>query len=288
MELYDAIHDFLVDIPATFWGVIVGSFFSLAGVVISNRANDKRLMRQLEHDRQLKAKERELSVKKEVYLAAAEAISAGITMIGTYSNLDKSPDEVMSNYSPKAPAIYKVHVIAEADTLNALVDLNAELVAGILQLSARRNVLLNLKREIDDLEEKRQSSIAELNRYRSLIDQQNIEGVTDNRKWEVLQDYYKDEKERFFQITTEKTALVARLRQDHFPFAKACTQEALKINKLLVPLVLAIRRELELPVHKERYMAIADQNLKRMEQEFSKFVGPIEASLAAEEAVAEA
>ncbi len=34
-------------IPATFWGVVIGSFCTLGGVVLTNRANDKRLREQL-------------------------------------------------------------------------------------------------------------------------------------------------------------------------------------------------------------------------------------------------
>jgi hypothetical protein len=51
--------DLAQKIPATFWGVLAGSFFTLVGVTFTNRSNDKRLSKQLAHDRQIKAKERD-------------------------------------------------------------------------------------------------------------------------------------------------------------------------------------------------------------------------------------
>ena len=68
-------------IPAAFWGVVAGSFFSIFGVWLTNRSSDRRLLRQLNYDREAKAKERELTLKKDVYLSAAEAISAGISVL---------------------------------------------------------------------------------------------------------------------------------------------------------------------------------------------------------------
>jgi hypothetical protein len=49
----------LENVPATFWGVLAGSFFTLLGVWLTNRAQGRRLDRQLEHERTLKSEERE-------------------------------------------------------------------------------------------------------------------------------------------------------------------------------------------------------------------------------------
>ena len=99
-------------IPATFWGVIIGAFFSLSGVALTNRANDRRLHAQLAHDRQIKDRERELTLRKDVYLAAAEAISAGLMTVGRFADLEIPHDKLTEIYLEKSPAIAKVHVIA--------------------------------------------------------------------------------------------------------------------------------------------------------------------------------
>ncbi len=44
-------------IPATFWGVVIGSLLTLTGIFFTNRANNRRLSLQLQHDRELKNRE---------------------------------------------------------------------------------------------------------------------------------------------------------------------------------------------------------------------------------------
>ena len=42
-DLLLSIIDLLNKIPATFWGVVVGSLFTLSGIYLTNRAGDRRL-----------------------------------------------------------------------------------------------------------------------------------------------------------------------------------------------------------------------------------------------------
>ena len=62
----------------TFSGVVIGAAFTLAGVVLTNRTNLENLRLQLSHDREQRAKERSLSMRREIYLSAAEAIASAM------------------------------------------------------------------------------------------------------------------------------------------------------------------------------------------------------------------
>ena len=100
-------------IPPTFWGIVFGSFFSLGGVIITNRANDRRLTAQLNHDREVRGKERDLTLRKEIYLGAVEGLQAGVEMIAGFSNLEIPYVKLSEGYQERAPAVAKVHVIAK-------------------------------------------------------------------------------------------------------------------------------------------------------------------------------
>ena len=71
--------DLLDKVPAAFWGVVFGSFFSILAVWLTSRDSTARLLKQFEHERLVKNHNRELGMKKEIYLDAAEAISAAIS-----------------------------------------------------------------------------------------------------------------------------------------------------------------------------------------------------------------
>jgi hypothetical protein len=49
---------------------------ALGGVFLANLFHNSRLRTQLAHDRDLKDREREMSLRTDIYLAAAEAVSA--------------------------------------------------------------------------------------------------------------------------------------------------------------------------------------------------------------------
>ena len=106
--------DLLDKVPASFWGVVFGSFFSILAVWLTSRDSTARLLKQFEHERLVKNHDRELGMKKEIYLDAAEAISAAISTLGSLSNLDIPNNEVIEKYSNKSAAIAKAHVVGTA------------------------------------------------------------------------------------------------------------------------------------------------------------------------------
>ena len=127
-------------VPGTFWGVIVGSFFTLGAVMLSNRASDRRLRAQFEYERELRNRDRELALRKDIYLAATEAISAGLESVGKMADLEIPTNEITERYLRRAPAIAKIHVIGNEDTLKAVSNISSELAKTLLQLSVPKPI----------------------------------------------------------------------------------------------------------------------------------------------------
>lgn len=89
-------------------GVVFAAFIALRGVKHTNRENNKRQQEQLSHEREMQKIERELSLRKEVYLAAIEAMSAGIIAIKRFSDVCIPSDKLTEIYFEKTPLIDKV------------------------------------------------------------------------------------------------------------------------------------------------------------------------------------
>jgi hypothetical protein len=77
----------LGNIPATFWGVVVGSLFTLTGIYFTNRATDRRV-----------SSERQMTFKKEIYAAAAAAISVSINALTKFCDLTFPLNEMSALY----------------------------------------------------------------------------------------------------------------------------------------------------------------------------------------------
>ena len=129
-------------IPPAFYGILIGSFLTIIGVVLTNISNTKQLRIQHEHERQLRNKERDLNMRREIYMDAMEAISAGITAISRFSELSETPEALIKSYTSLSAKVSKVTIVGQNETIEALADFQLELNAAFLRLGAKRDSLM--------------------------------------------------------------------------------------------------------------------------------------------------
>ncbi len=270
--MLSAIARFFDAIPASFWGVVVGSFFSIAGVAITNRATDKRLRAQFEHERELKTKDREMALRKEVFLSAAEAVSAGMNTIGRFANFDIPNDQVAEPYLEKAPAIAKVHVIARTVTILPLAQFTSRLGALHIELFARRHELMNEKNALAVVDNQVAQFGKERDRVLEMIKQHNIEGVVDQRRWKVLQDNFEFEQRRINDGLAHRAQLAAALQPKHLEFMRQCLSHTEQLGAMLIPVLTAVRSELELPLDETAYRQAMVESYAQQQQAIDGFI----------------
>lgn len=259
-------------IPAAFWGIVVGSFFTLGGVFLTNRANYRRLKAQLDHDRILKNRERELSLRKDIYLAATEAVAAGLSATARFADLSIPHDKLIERYIEKSSAIAKVHVIAREDTIKALANLISELGATYLRLIVKRYPLIAQRQRLELILGQVNSFGKERDRMLELIKQFNIDGTNDKRRWEVIQNAFDFEQNRIAKALEEHKAISEDLRVKQLQYLRECFSENTKLNHLMVPALVAIRGELELPVDETTYRQVMEENLRKQEESLVDFL----------------
>jgi hypothetical protein len=242
----EAIADLLGQIPASFWGVIVGALVTIVSVVLTNRGNEKRLERQLRHENELKRQERDLALRWDIYLAATDALMAGIASIGEMANPaadDKSP---LKGYSEKAPAIAKASLIAREDTAQALARVNSEIAGAALRLAPKyiqlklligqtKTWLTDLKKHVD-----------ELGQARDVLLELAVAGTPDelrkkeaDAKWRVI-------RKRVNDLIAKDPTANATLQEQQIQFMQECVREVSAVSKLLNPLLACVRNELGL------------------------------------------
>lgn len=259
-------------IPATFWGVIVGGIFPLAGVWLTNYASEKRLEAQFTHDRELKAKEREMTLKKEVYLSAAEAISTGISVLGNFANFEMHDEVVVRPYTDRSSVIAKVHVIGSLDTIKAMNTFVSELSSMFLILFAERAKISKSKIERD-------IALRNIEYYGKLregtlemMKRSNLESVHDQNKWNALQNNYQFEAGYIEKSVAEHGVLNKQFCQKQLVFMKACIEYSQQISALVPPLLKAVREELELPLDERSYQAIIHEGISKQQASLERFL----------------
>ncbi len=264
--------EILAQIPSSFWGVLVGGFFPIIGVVLTNKANERRLLAQFEHERNQKSIEREMTLKKEVYLLTAEAVSAGISVIGSFSNFEIHDDAIVKPYSDKSFVIAKVHVIGNLEVIRALNAFTSELSSIFLILFAERAKISKSKIERDIV----LKNIEYYSKLREgtleMMKQCNLEPVKDIHKWNTLQSNYQFEAGYIDKAILEHGILNKNFAQRQLSFMKTCIEYSQQMSALVPALLHAVRQELELPLDELAYQEVIQQGINKQQASLNKFV----------------
>jgi hypothetical protein len=244
------------EVSPTFLGIVVGSLFTVVGVILTNVSNTRRLRLQHEHERALDSKERDATMRRETYLGAIEAISAGMVAVGRFGEYHFSPHELMEAYTNKSPAIAKVMMIGRNDTLKAIANFSSELTGTFIRLTSKRQNLHMVMERSAALDEEIQDSNAELERLQLLNEQHARQEDGEDK----LVDRIKEEKKRNEQLIARREELWNWQYQEQMNLVRQSLKEVERLDKLLTPVIGLMREELELPFDQEKYNQILNEN----------------------------
>lgn len=261
-------------IPAGFWGVLAGSFFTLLGIWFTNRAQAQRLERQLDHERLLKSQERELALKRDVYLSAAEAVSAGLALVGRLPDLVPSQDKLFEDWNARLPAIARANLVASDETLEALTLFYASLSSKVLSLLGVRFRLVMKAAQAQFVMDEVNRLTSENGNLVALLQQLGSDPA-DTARREVLRGNFDAGQVRVRTLLTEHAGLANELLEDKLRFSRVCNQAGAELAELVIPLLASARAELELPFDAEAYARIVKNGQTSSAQDLETLFGEL-------------
>ena len=264
--------------------VVSGACISLVAVSLTNKANDRRLQIQLVNDREIKKGDREMSLRKDTYLAAAEAAAAGLIAVGRFANLDTPHDKLTEDYLAKSPSITKVHIIANLETVRAVTNFSSELNAAFLCLFTRRMPLFLQNQHIGFLRGQIDIFLKEESRMIELMKQYNMDGIHDPQRFSRVQQQFDLERDRIEQTTRSIDTLNASLNSERLKLLEEVYDQAVKLGRLLTPALLSIRKELELPLDETEYRRISEEAVAKQFESLREFIQQLRSLIAAQTA----
>lgn len=284
--MIDALIQFFTGLPATSQAAIIASLvtllgavcaalIALIGILVNHRGNERRFAKQLAYDRELKRIEREMELRRDVYLATADAIVAGLALISRYADLSVTKDELTKDFFEKRSALSKVHLVGKEATVKAILEFTQELGIATLHLASLRNPLLQMKAQLEILDGQMKIFGKERDRMVELMKQLNFEGTQEARRWDFVKNTFEFEQQRVNDCLKQHEALHNKLKKAWTPFAAECFSTLNKLNALLPAAVKAVRDELELPIDFEFYKKAIDENLRRQQEVLSGYLNDI-------------
>ena len=249
------------EVPATFWGVIIGAGFSLSGVVLINKNNTTRLETQLANERIMKRAEREFNLKRDIYLECAEVVSIGLRSMTNFANLGIPNDKLMEDFIAKSGALAKIQIVGTPKTIDALNVFSVRFSEALVKLHELRTPLLT---DLSVLKVKEKSMLdaqSDFDRVMESYKQFNFAGGISEQE--------RQQHDRNTDLTLKR---VGELRDEHTQRATelglksmSLYRESIKlhgeVSALLPALIEAVREEIELPIDAD-FMAKLQNEVK--------------------------
>lgn len=246
--------------------VATGSLLTLFGVWLQSRFESNRLKTQLQHDAEQREKERQMDLRKEVFLSAAETLGKQAEYINLFGKVDfdfwKEQEILRGNIG----VAYKIHLIAGLETVEAYSRANQCWAEAIMELSKKRLNVEAVKAELSN----KDSLIALLTNYRdealasmkALINSGNSS-----------QEAHQFHKKRFDDLQGEISDEFIRKKQLHLDLARllidisvAGIASQTEFAKRLLAVNLAARREVDLPIDEDRYRELQATIMTEVQQ----------------------
>src|SRR5215469_7161292 len=97
-------------------GALVGAIIGMIGTLLANRAARQRQETELQHDGEQRDREREMSLRINVYLPAAEAVVRSQGLLANLLNPEIPETQIMAGHQNDLAAIAKVQVVGTEET----------------------------------------------------------------------------------------------------------------------------------------------------------------------------
>lgn len=275
------VNDFLKSIPDVVWAAIIASLIAivgtLGGVLLTLWDNRKRLTAQLTHDAKQRDREREMEIRREVYLAAAEAVAEAQERLGQVASMDIQEVGKKFSGTSLSPATNKVQLIGSEATVKAVSAFTRKYGEALMALMPKKIHLTRIQAEVNELNSKINATQAS---RREMIQQfQSIPKTPENAILiqNIHNSFQESEKtlEAQMQARDANQALANKLFFELLDESLACTIET---GEFLVEANLAVRRELDLPIGEEFYRKMTSDNRKAVKEAFEKYLKDVQES----------
>ncbi|MBU9573489.1 hypothetical protein KTE35_13560 [Burkholderia multivorans] len=238
-----AAHSSLTAIPDAVWSGIVGSLITVLGVLITNLGLSRRHTQQLDHDTRQKAIEREMELRRDIYIPAIESISLAFTTMGSMSDPAVLPAKVTDSYSEMVAKTSKASAIGNHDTVTALGSLADAMRLMFTQLLVSRQPLLDAHGQMVADNSIVERAIGDHGRWVQMQTELLFQGPLDPQKASFLETQINFTQQQINHWTARREASALRLSAAQIEFLKALLQFQPDVARKVIAAITAIRAE---------------------------------------------
>ena len=135
----------LASIPMVVWVALIGFLSAIAGAIIGQLG----VSRQLRHDAKQRRLDRETTIRREVYLGAVVGVAQLQEYLASFAKTQMSEQERENLSHGAFGAINKTYLVAQPDTIQALLTLYEEFSRAVVRLGQKQTEIMLLTARTD-------------------------------------------------------------------------------------------------------------------------------------------
>ncbi len=258
--LLESVFALLKSVPAIFYAITTGSTITLSGLYMQNRSESERNTERLRHDAMMRDRERDMALRREVYLKSAEALAHAQEYLAAFAREELAADQHEALIKGIGGDLNKVHIVGSLATVRAIVEANEFFVRRVADLSVQRLPVRRLKDEIKAEEMLLEAAGGRRDEALARMREMDQAQATESAFWGV-QNQILAEAQSAIEGATER---LRELREGLLTIEAQLLREAanagIAFGALVVQANVAIRRELEMPLDTEAYLGLMERS----------------------------
>jgi hypothetical protein len=258
------IADLLRSVPETIWGVLLGAVLAFGATFVATRL-------QLAHDAKQRERERRMSLRRDIFLEAADAVAGTTDYFFKFANVEVPMRELTISTS-KPGWINKLYMVASLETIEAFTQTSLALGAAAFDLLQRRFVLervnnkLTLVTEQVEAAGREQQSAGEI--AAALAKEAPSSEVLEKRKH--VQDRWEQSLHAYEKVIIQQRELI----DERLALQKALLEHAIRHSTTyqarLRHALVQLRSELDFSIDLDKFEKLAERIDGQLRPEFQK------------------
>lgn len=265
-----------VTLPTIIFAALMGSALTLLGVFLQNLFENYRTNKRLKHEAAQKNREREMSLRREVYLDAASEMARATLYVAKFCDLNLPAAEHEAIARNFGAAMSKLQMVAGIATLAKAIEANSHFASLNFELNQLR---LSLLLDRKNLEFMQKTVEADIEQQKSLVTRIGQLQTESPKHPEIvpLAKTFQELDSRIHEIQQTRSELNDRTMTRHLDLCKIVFKRIRSFAEKLIELSIALRKELDFDLKEdaESYKNIARQSLEQAAGEMEKFIAEV-------------
>jgi len=240
-------------VPDVIWGALIAALVAFTSTVLSNRNSRKQLRMQLDSNARQQDRERTLTLRRDVYLPAAEALARLQGTLGRLTSVNADQEAIAHQFVTDNATLAKIHLVGSESTIMALMAYQKASMPAYLELIELRAPMVNRQRAIEQQQTFMDAAIAEHKQIVQLMKDQNISGSADSARMDRLKLLGDKVMSRHKTNSETQAALWQVQMAAHLNIAEKLAEMLARITPLIPSSLLSARHDVDLPINEYTY-----------------------------------